>query len=39
MRIVSLAQDAGMQITQDDVMASRTIARLAALVRGEEEPV
>lgn len=39
MRIVSLAQDAGMRITQDDVMASRTIARLAALIRGDEEPL
>jgi acyl carrier protein len=38
MRIVSLAQDAGMQITQDDIMASRTIVRLAALVRGDAEP-
>jgi hypothetical protein len=35
MRIVSLACRAGMQITQDDVMASRTIAQLATLARGE----
>jgi hypothetical protein len=38
-RIVSLARDAGLHITQDDIMASRTIARLAAQVRGDGEPV
>lgn len=37
-RIVSLAHGAGMRITQDDVMATRTIARLAALVRGDADP-
>lgn len=35
MRIVSLADEAGIRITQDDIMASRTVARLAALVRGD----
>src|SRR5216683_2754577 len=35
MRITSLARSAGLHITQDDIMASRTIAQLAAIVRGE----
>jgi hypothetical protein len=38
MRIMSLAHGAGLRITQDDVMASRTIAELAALARQAAHP-